>query len=157
MVTHQGKEKLWIQTGCILFKDWLSVTPCLWCWVHTYIHTYLHAYIHTYIHTYVFEQHFFINTYFIEQYRYVLYVYFCICPFQLPNWFYDVWWELVDETPIINCYRSTFCPILGHHQGCVYCKRDETFACTLLLYKCLLFILACFCCILFVSISSCSS
>ena len=98
----------------------------------------------------------YIYIYFIEQYRHVLSTYFFICPFQLPNWFYAVQWELVDETPITNCYPSTFCLILGHHQGCVYCKRDVTFACTLLLCKCLLFMQVC-CSILFISISSSSS
>ena len=39
--------------------------------------------------------------------------------------------ELVDETPITNSYPSIFCLILGHHQGCVYCKNDVTFAYTL--------------------------
>ena len=54
------------------------------------------------------------------------------------------------------CYPTTFFSILGHHQGCVYCKRNVTFACTLQLCKCLLFILVC-CSVLFVSISSVSS
>ena len=71
--------------------------------------------------------------------------------------FYSIWWKLVDETPITNCYPNTFCPILGDHQGCVYCKRDVTFAGTLLLFKCLLFILVCCCSVLFMSISSSSS
>ena len=81
----------------------------------------------------VFGQHFFINAYFIKQYRHVLSTYFCICPFRLQNWFYSMWRKLVNETPITNCYPSTFCPILDHHQECVYCKSDVTFACTLLL------------------------
>ena len=46
---------------------------------------------HTHTHTHI---------YFIKQYRHVLSTYFCICPFQLPNWFYGVLRELVDETPI---------------------------------------------------------
>ena len=91
----------------------------------------------------VFWQHFFINVYFIDQYRYVLSTNFCICPFQLPNWFYSIQQELVDETSITNCYLSTFCLILGHHQECVYYKSNVTFACTFLLSKCLLFILMC--------------
>ena len=77
-----------------------------------------------------------------------------VCPFQLPNRFYGVRRELVDETTITNCYPSAFCTILGHHQGCVYSKRDRTFACTLLLCKGLLFILVCCCSVLFVSVSS---
>ena len=88
-------------------------------------------------------QHFFINAYFIEQYRHLLSTHFYICHFQLPHWFYGIWRELVDETPITNFYLSTFCLILGHHQGCVHCKSDVTFVCTLLLCKCLLFIPVC--------------
>ena len=80
----------------------------------------------------------------------VLFTYFCICPFQSLKWFYSIRWELVDETLITNCYSSTFCPILGHHQGCVYCESDVTFACKLLFCKCLLFILVCCCSDLFV-------
>ena len=112
--------------------------------------------IYIYIYICVFGHHFFINAYFIEQYRYILSTYFCICPFQLPNWHYGVQRELLDETPITNCYPNTFCPILGHHQRCVYCKNDMTFAYTLLLFKCLLSILACCFNVLFVSLSSCS-
>ena len=82
---------------------------------------------------------------------------FCICPFQLLHGFYGIQQELVDETPITNSYPSTFCPILGHYQRCVYCKSNVTFACTLLLCKCSLFILLCCCSVLFVSISSSSS
>ena len=47
---------------------------------------------------------FFINAYFIEQYRHLLSTHFCICPFQLPYRFYGIRQELVDETPITNCY-----------------------------------------------------
>ena len=79
--------------------------------------------------------------YFIEQYRPLLSTYFCICPFQLLNWFYSIRWELGDETPMTNCYLSTFSPILGHHQRYVYCKSDATFTRKLLRFKCLLFIL----------------
>ena len=32
----------------------------------------------------------FINAYFIKQYGHVLSTYFCICPFQLSNWFYSM-------------------------------------------------------------------
>ena len=65
-----------------------------------------------------------------------------------------VWWKLVDEILITNFYPSTLCPILDNHQGCVYCKSNVTFACTLLLCKCLLFILVCFSSVLSVSVSS---
>ena len=120
----------------------------------SYIYIFIYIYIYIYICVCVFGQHFFISEYIIEQYRHVLSTYFCIRPFQLPNWFYNIQRELIDEIPISNCYPSTFYPILGHHQGCVYCKSNMTFACTLLLCKCLSFILVCCCSILFVSISS---
>ena len=45
--------------------------------------------------------------------------------------FYDIRRYLINKTSIINFFPSTFCPILGHHYGCVYCKSDVTFACTL--------------------------
>ena len=91
---------------------------------------------------------------YIEQYRHVLSTNFCICPFQLPNWFYDNLHELVDTTPITNCYPSSFYPILGHHHWCVNCKSNGNFACTLLLCRCLSFILVYYCNFLFVSIST---
>ena len=91
----------------------------------------------------VFGEYFFTNAYFIEPYRHLLSTHFCICSFQLPHWFYGIRRELVNKTPITCCYPSTFCPVLGHHQGCVYCKSGVTFVCTLLLCKCLLLILVC--------------
>ena len=82
-----------------------------------------------------------IYIYFIKQFRHPLSRHFCIYPFKSPSWFYGNRWELVNETPIINWLPSTFCLILGHHQGCVYCKSDELFACTSLLCKCWTFII----------------
>ena len=41
--------------------------------------------------------------------------------------FYDIRQELINKPSIINCFLRTSCPILGHHQGCVYCKSDVTF------------------------------
>ena len=121
-----------------------------YCWYTSYFETC------TCTHMYVFVQYFFINAYFIVQYIHVLSTYFCLYPFELPNWFYCDRWDLVDETLITNCYPFTFCLILGYHQGCVYCKSNLTFACTLLFCKCLLFILVC-CSVLFISFCSGSS
>ena len=72
---------------------------------------------------------------------------------QLIDWFYGIRWQFFNETPITNCYPSTFCPILDYHQGCVYCKSDVTFACTLLFWNCLLLILVYCCCVLFLNSS----
>ena len=78
----------------------------------------------------------FVNKYLIKQYRHPLSTDFCIYPFELPHQYYGSQWELVYKPPIINWFPSTFYQILGHHQGCVYCKSNVTFACTLLLCKC---------------------
>ena len=48
----------------------------------------------------------------MEQNRYVLSIYFCIRPFQLPDWLYGIQQELIDETPITNYYPSTFTPLM---------------------------------------------
>ena len=95
----------------------------------------------------VFGQHFFINTYFIEQYRHVLSTYFCICPFQLLNWFYCVQQELVDETPITNCYPSNII------RGVFLAKAMWP----LHVHYYFVFILVCCCSVLFISIISSSS
>ena len=58
--------------------------------------------------------------------------YFCIDPFKLPYRLYDIRLELVNKSSIINWLTSTFCLILSHHQGCVYCKSDVTSECILL-------------------------
>ena len=39
---------------------------------------------------------------------------------------------LINHPWLIN---SPFCSLLGHHQGCVYCKSDVAFVCPLLLCK----------------------
>ena len=49
--------------------------------------------------------------------------YFCICPFQLPNWFYCIRRELVNETPITNCYPSTFCARSWSIIRCAYIAK----------------------------------
>ena len=56
-----------------------------------------------------------------------------------------LWYPAVNKPPIIHWFPNTFYPILGHHQWCVYCKSDVSFACTLLLWTVehLLFILVC--------------
>ena len=56
----------------------------------------------------------------IKQYRHPLFRHFCIYPFKSPYRFYFIQWKLVNKPPIINWFPSTFCLILGHHQGCVY-------------------------------------
>ena len=61
--------------------------------------------------------------------------YFCVYPFKLLYRFDDIRRELVNKPTVINWFPSTFWPILGHHQGCFYCKKDVTFACTQLLCK----------------------
>ena len=130
----------------------MVVNFCMYlCVIYIYIYIYI-IYIYIYILC-VFGQHFFVNAFLIKQYRPVLSTYFCKLLFQSPNWFYGVRQELIEEIPIIICYPSTFCLILGHHLGFVYCKSDVTFACTLLLCKCLLFIMVCCCSIFFVSMS----
>ena len=83
----------------------------------------------------IFEQHFFIYTYLIKYYRHFLSTIFCVYLFKLPYLFYDIQWELVNKPSIINWFPNIFCLTLGHHLGCVYRKRDVTFACTLQLCK----------------------
>ena len=67
--------------------------------------------------------------------RHFLSTYFIIYPFILPYWFYNIRWGLVDVSPIIIYFPSTFCPTLGHHHERIYYKSDVTFVCTLLLCK----------------------
>ena len=83
--------------------------------------------IYIYIYIYIYRQYFFVNTYFIKQYRHPLSTHFCIYPFESPHRFYGIRLELVHEPPIINWFPRTFCPILGHHQWGVYCKSDLIF------------------------------
>ena len=52
---------------------------------------------------------------------------FCIYPFKLLHSFLGIRRELSNETPIIDWFPTTFCPILAHHQGCVYGKSSMTF------------------------------
>ena len=90
----------------------------------------LSQYIYIYIYIYI---------YFIEQYRHVSSTYFCrYMPFPAAELILQCpagigWWNSH------NCFLCTFCPILGHHQRCAYCKSDVTFASALPL--CLLFVL----------------
>ena len=84
------------------------------CWHFIYI--YIYIYIHVHVCVCVFGQHSFVNTFLIEQNRYFLPTDFCIHPFKLQYWFYDNRWELVNKPSMINCFRSTFSLILGHHQ-----------------------------------------
>ena len=48
--------------------------------------------------------------------------FFCVCPFELPCWFYSIRCEVVNEFPITNWKPCSFCPIFGHHQERPYCK-----------------------------------
>ena len=53
--------------------------------------------------------------------------YFLLDPFEFPYYFYRIRGELIYVLPIVVCIPSTFCPILGHHQGRIYYKSDVTF------------------------------
>ena len=102
---------------------------------------YIYIYMCVWVCVCVFWHYFFVNTYFIQQYRQYLSTQFFIYLFESPHWFYGIRRELVNETPLINWFPSSFCSILGHHQGCVYCKSDKIFAYILLLCKCWTFII----------------
>ena len=73
--------------------------------IRTCVSVFIYIYVCVCVCVSVFGQHFFINAYFIKQYRHVLSIYFCICPFQLLNCFYRVWWELVDEMYMQRSHR----------------------------------------------------
>ena len=75
----------------------------------------------------------YIYIYIIKQYRHPLSTHFCIYPFESLHQCYRILQELAYKTPKINWFPSVFCPILGYHQGCVYCKIDVNFTCILLL------------------------
>ena len=75
------------------------------------------------------------NMYLIKQYKYLSPIPFCIYPFESLHRFYDIRRELANKHPMIHWFPSTFCPILGHHPGCVYYKSDVTFARTLPLLR----------------------
>ena len=49
---------------------------------------------------------------------------FFLNPFKLPYRFYYIRRELADKPSITSYFPSTFCPILGHHQGRMYSKSD---------------------------------
>ena len=53
--------------------------------------------------------------------------YFLLDPFEFPYYFYRIRGELIYVLSIVVCIPSTFCPTLGHHQGRIYYKSDETF------------------------------
>ena len=48
-------------------------------------------------------------------------------PFEFPYYFYRIRGELIKVLSIVVCIPSTFCPILGHHQGRICYKSDVTF------------------------------
>ena len=75
-----------------------------------------------YIYIYIYIYYYYYNIYLIKQYRHPLSTHFCIYPFESLHQFYGIQWELVNKLFIISS-PSTFCLILGHHQGYVYCKK----------------------------------
>ena len=48
-------------------------------------------------------------------------------PLEFPYYFYRIRGELIKVLSIVVCIPSTFCPILGHHQGRICYKSDVTF------------------------------
>ena len=68
----------------------------------------------------IFGQHFFVNTYLIKKYWYLLCTHFCIYLFELSHWFYGILRELVYKPPIINLNNpiktthSASCSIAQH-------------------------------------------
>ena len=82
-----------------------------------YIYIYIYIYISFNIID-IFCQHIFL----------LIHTYCCIA-------FYRIRRELIDVFSIIVYIPSTFCPTLGHHQGRIYYKSDETFVFALLQYK----------------------
>ena len=53
--------------------------------------------------------------------------YFLLDLFEFPDYFYRIRGELIYVLTIVVCVPSTFCPILGHHQGKIYYKSDVAF------------------------------
>ena len=68
----------------------------------------------------LFGQHSFANTYLIKQYRHPLSTDFRIYPFGSPHRIFGIRRGLVNKTPIINWFLSTFCPSVGHHKRYEY-------------------------------------
>ena len=89
------------------------------------IHTHTHT--HIYIYVCIFRLHFFVNANFIKYNRHFMSTYFLLDPFEFPYYFYRIRGELIYVLSIVLCIPYTFCPILGHHQGKIYYKRDVTF------------------------------
>ena len=85
------------------------------------------------IHLCVSVRYIYINTNFIENKTFSVYIFSCwsvhIAVLLLS---YSVG---IDVFSIIVYIPSTFCPTLGHHQGRIYYKSDVTFVFALLLYK----------------------
>ena len=75
----------------------------------------------------IFWQHFFVNTNFIKHNRHFLSTYFLLNLFIFPYCFYRIRRELIYVLSIVVCIPSTFCLTLGHHQGRIYYKSDDTF------------------------------
>ena len=66
----------------------------------------------------------YIYTNFIKHNGHFLSTYFLLDPFVFWYCFYRIRRELIY---IVVCIPSTFCPILGHHQGRIYYKSDVSF------------------------------
>ena len=73
------------------------------------------------------RKHFFVNANFIKHNRHFMSTYFLLDPFEFSYYFYRIWEELIYVLSTVVCIPSTFCLILGHHQGRIYYKSDVTF------------------------------
>ena len=74
----------------------------------------------------IFRQNFFVNANLIKHNRHFMSTYFLLDPFEFPYYFYRIRGELIYVLSIVVCIPSTFCPTLGHHQGSIYYKSDNT-------------------------------
>ena len=88
---------------------------------------YIYIYIYMYVYICIFRQHFFVDANFIKHNKYFMSTNFLLDPFEFPYYFYRIRGELIYVLSIVVCIPSTYCPILGHHQGKIYYKSDVTF------------------------------
>ena len=122
----------------------MCIYICLYICFYVYIYIYIYISVHVCVYIYVCVSLYvyicmcvcMCMSNFIKQYRHFLSIYFCVGPFKLPHWFYDICGELVNNPSIINWFPCAFCPILGHYPGWgLHCKSNVTFTCILLLCK----------------------
>ena len=73
----------------------------------------------------VFGQHFFVNTYVIEQYRHFLSTYFSFYPFKLPYRCYNIWLELVYKPAMFNWFPCTKVISLLKHALLLIIAQDQ--------------------------------